>query len=180
MVVTRSSEGGSLVAATCALFDTRVFLWRLRYDAGTGASGSRGCSGHASAAPAHDGSMLGSLLSPALEELPSGEISPGMPPLPVLPRAAAPAAVPPAPTHSLTPPGAPRRVRTLPPPPVVPDELFSGLRPLGGSSCASAVASGGLGDGIAGSGAPVPAALQRALALLAGSVPARHRAGGVV
>lgn len=30
MIVTRSGETGSLVAATCALFDTRVFLWRLR------------------------------------------------------------------------------------------------------------------------------------------------------
>lgn len=30
MVVTRSGEAGSLVVATCALFDTRVFIWRLR------------------------------------------------------------------------------------------------------------------------------------------------------
>jgi hypothetical protein len=30
MVATRSGEAGGMVVATCALFDTRVFLWRLR------------------------------------------------------------------------------------------------------------------------------------------------------
>ncbi|PRW32830.1 hypothetical protein C2E21_8028 [Chlorella sorokiniana] len=30
MIVTRSGEAGCLVLATCALFDTRVFLWRLK------------------------------------------------------------------------------------------------------------------------------------------------------
>ena len=45
MVVTRSSEGGSLVAATCALFDTRVFLWRLRYDAATAGQAAAAATG---------------------------------------------------------------------------------------------------------------------------------------
>ncbi|PSC72002.1 hypothetical protein C2E20_4746 [Micractinium conductrix] len=149
-----------------------------------------GRGGHASAAPAHGDSMLDSLLSTSLKELLSGQIRLGMPPLQVLSRAPASGAVPlPAPIRALVPPGAPRRVRALPPPPAVPEELLSGLRPLGGgadfslasSGCTSTNVSGSLDGSTAASGAaPVPAALARALALLADCDPARHRAGGVV
>ena len=154
-----------------------------------GGSGGRGRGGYPAAGGAPPGgsaSVLDLLLSTALEELPSRQFGPGVSPLPMLPRAAAPSTAPP-PVPPGKPPAAPRRVRALPPPPVVPEELLSGLRPAGGSSaftartssCASTAGSGTLdGDTAASGGASVPAALQQALAWLAASDgSACHRAG---